>query len=138
MYFKRFDTGTRRYTGPVSISHYILCFKNKKSLVACLGTILIVIAMPPLKNRFIHVNPITSLRLDINRTTFEIIKDFAIIGIGFGIETYKNAKYINLKEYNKRVLEKYRQSSAFNDPHSISLSIAVRTGLLGLSKPYHF
>lgn len=111
----------------------ILCFKNKKILIACLGIILIVIAMTPLKNRFIHVNPITSLRLDINYMTFEIIKDFPIIGIGFGMETYKNGKHINLEEYNKKVPEKYRQSSIHNDPHSMLPSIAVRTGVVGLA-----
>ncbi|MDO9565369.1 MAG: O-antigen ligase family protein [Candidatus Desulfaltia sp.] len=115
------------------LSVIILCFKNKKILIACLGIILIAIAMTPLKNRFIHVNPITSLRFDINYMTFEIIKDFPIIGIGFGMETYKNGKHINLEEYNKKVPEKYRQSSIHNDPHSMLPSIAVRTGLVGLA-----
>jgi hypothetical protein len=126
-------TQARSVTLALFLSVIILCFKNKKILIACLGIILIVIAMTPLKNRFIHVDPITGLRLDINYTTFEIIKDFPIIGIGFGMETYKNGKYINLEEYNKRVPEKYRQSSIHNDPHSMLPSIAVRTGLVGLA-----
>ena len=126
-------TQARSVTLALFLSVIILCFKNKKILIACLGIILIVIAMTPLKNRFIHVDPITGLRLDINYTTFEIIKDFPIIGIGFGMETYKNGKYINLEEYNKRVPEKYRQSSIHNDPHSMLFSIAVRTGLVGLA-----
>jgi O-antigen ligase len=126
-------TQARSATLALFLSVIILCFKNKKILVACLGIILIVIAMTPLKNRFIHVNPITSLRLNINYTTFEIIKDFPVIGIGFGMETYKNGKHINLEEYNKRVPKKYRQSSIHNDPHSMLPSIAVRTGLVGLA-----
>ena len=115
------------------LSVIILCFKNKKILIACLGIILIIIYISPLKNRFIHVNPITGLRLDINYMTFEIIKDFPIIGIGFGMETFRNGKCINLEEYNKRIPEKYRQSSIHNDPHSMPFSIAVRTGLVGLA-----
>ena len=115
------------------LSVIILCFKNKKILIACLGIILIVIYISPLKNRFIHANLITGLRLDINRTTLEIIKDFPIIGIGFGMETFKNGKYVNLEEYNKRVPEKYRQSSIHTDPHSMPFSIAVRTGIVGLA-----
>ena len=115
------------------LSVIILCFKNKKILIACLGIILIVIYISPLKNRFIHANLITGLRLDINRTTLEIIKDFPIIGIGFGMETFKNGKYVNLEEYNKRVPEKYRQGSIHNDPHSMPFSVAVRTGLIGFA-----
>lgn len=115
------------------LSVIILCFKNKKLLITYLGIMLIVIAMTPLKNRFIHASPITGLRLDINYTTLEIIKDFPIFGIGFGMDTYKNGKHINLEEYNKRVPEKYRQSSILNDPHSMPFSIAVRTGPIGLA-----
>ncbi len=115
------------------LSVIILCFKNKKILIACLGIILIVIYISPLKNRFIHVDPITGLRLDINYTTLEIIKDFPTIGVGFGMETFRNVKCVNLEEYNKRVPEKYRQSSIHNDPHSMLPSIAVRTGLVGLA-----
>ena len=114
------------------LSVIILCFKNKKILIACLGIILIVTYISPLKNRFIHANPITSLRLDINYMTFEIIKDFPIIGIGFGMETYGNGKQINLEKYNKKTPEKYR-GPIYKDPHSMPFSIAVRTGLVGLA-----
>ena len=122
----------------VFLSVIILCSKNKKVMAVCLGIILIGICISPLKNRFIHANSITGLRLDINRTTFEIIKDFPIIGIGFGMETYGNKKHINLDAYNKKAPVKYRQKSIHTFPHSMPFSIAVRTGLIGLSKPYHF
>jgi len=114
------------------LSVIILCFRNKKIFVVCLGIILIAICVSPIKNRFININPITSLRLDIHYTTIEIIKDYPIIGIGFGMETYGNGKCINLEEYNKRVPDKYR-GPIYNDPHSMPLSIAVRTGLVGLA-----
>lgn len=115
----------------VFLSVIILYFKNKKVMVVCLGIILIAICISPLKNRFIHLNPITDLRLNINCTTFEIIKDFPIIGIGFGMETYGNEKHINLDAYNKKVPVKYRQKTILTFPHSMPFSIAVRTGLIG-------
>ena len=115
------------------LSAILLCFKNKKIMVVCLGIILIVAAMTPLGNRFIHINPITDLRLDIDYLNLEIVKDFPIIGIGFGMETYGNEKYINLEEYNKRVPSKYRSKTLHNAPHSILFSIAVRTGLVGFA-----
>jgi O-antigen ligase len=70
--------------------------------------------------------------LDINYTTLEIIKDFPIIGIGFGMETYGNGKQINLEKYNKKTPEKYR-GPIYKDPHSMPFSIAARTGLVGLA-----
>ena len=126
-------TQARSVTLALFLSVIILCFKNKKILIACLGIILIVIYISPLKNRFIHANPITALRLDINYTTFEVIKDFPIIGIGFGIQTYKNANLIDLNAYNKKVPVKYRQKSIHTYPHSMLFSIAVRTGLIGFA-----
>ena len=128
-----FLTQARSTVVALFLSVIILCFKNKKILIACLGIILIVIYISPLKNRFIHVNPITALRLDINYTTFEVIKDFPIIGIGFGIQTYKNANLIDLNAYNKKVPVKYRQKSIHTYPHSMLFSIAVRTGLIGFA-----
>jgi len=56
-----------------------------------------------------------------------------MIGIGFGMETYGNRKYINLDVYNKKVPVKYRQKSIHIFPHSILFSIAVRTGLVGFA-----
>ncbi len=126
-------TQARSTVAALFLSVIILCFKNKKILIACLGIILIVIYISPLKNRFIHANPITGLRLDINYTTFEVIKDFPIIGIGFGMGTYKNANIIDLTAYNKKVPVKYRQKSIHTDPHSMPFSIAVRTGLIGFT-----
>ncbi len=89
--------------------------------------------MTPLANRFIHINPINDLRLNINYTTLQIIKDFPIIGIGFGMETYGNEKYINLGAYNKKSPVKYRQQTMHFFPHSMAFSIAVRTGLVGFA-----
>jgi O-antigen ligase len=54
------------------------------------------------------------------------------MGIGFGMETYGNGKFINLEAYQKRIPEKYR-GYILADPHSMLSSIAVRTGLIGLA-----
>ena len=113
------------------LSVIILCFKNKKIMVACLGIILISTAMTSIKDRFTNGDPISALRLDIHYVTYEIIKDYPIMGIGFGMETYGSGKYIDLAAYMKRIPEKYR-GYIYKDPHSMPFSIAVRTGLIGL------
>jgi len=115
------------------LSVIILCIKNKKTLIVCLGIMLIVVTMSPVGNRFIHADLIDDLRLNINYTTFQIIKDFPITGIGFGMETYGNKKYIDLDAYNKNVPIEYRQKSIHTSPHSMAFSVAVRTGLVGFA-----
>lgn len=110
----------------------ILFFNKKKIMVVCLGIVFSFMMLNSINNRFIKEDPFTSLRMNIHFITFEIIKDYPIMGIGFGMQTYGNKKYIDLEVYNKRVPEKYRSEYIYTDPHSILFSIAVRTGLVGL------
>ncbi len=126
-------TQTRSTALAMFLSVIILNIKNKKIMAVCLGVILISIYITPLKNRFIQADFFTNDRFNINRTTLEIIKDFPVTGIGFGMETYGNRKYINLEAYNKKVPVKYRQKIIQSFPHSIIFSIAVRTGLVGFA-----
>jgi O-antigen ligase len=53
------------------------------------------------------------------------------MGIGFGMETYGNGKFINLDAYSQKIPKKYR-GHIHSDPHSMLFSVAVRTGLIGL------
>ena len=128
-----FLTQTRSSVLALFLSVIILCFKNKKILVVCLGILFIATAMSPIKDRITKANLISALRLDIHYTTLQVIKDFPIMGIGFGMESYGNGEFIDLEKYNKKVPEKYRGYVIYTDPHSMPFSIAVRTGLIGLA-----
>lgn len=110
----------------------IIFFKKKKFMIVCIGVILFSTIILSINNRFTKENPFTSLRLDIHFITYEIIKDYPLIGIGYGMETYGNRKYIDLEAYQERVPEKYRGGTLHTDPHSLPFSITVRTGLIGL------
>jgi len=114
------------------LSIIILCFKNKKIMVACLGIVLIITTMTSLKDRLTERDTILR-RLSIHYLNCEIIKDYPVMGIGFGMEAYSCGKYIDIEAYSKRVPEKYRSLSIYSDPHSWPFSIAIRTGLIGLA-----
>ena len=110
----------------------VIIFSNKKKfLIVLLGIILIIVIITPFKNRLVsHYNrPLIGLRVGINYTTFEVIKDYPIMGIGFGMETF--GKDLDLKKYNERVPEKYRENYIYNDPHNMFFDIAVRLGIVG-------
>ena len=110
----------------------IMFFKKKKMMVVSIGIMLFLTIIFSINNRFTKENPFTSLRLDIHFVTYEIIKDYPLTGIGYGMKTYGNRKYIDLEAYQKRVPEKYRGRILHTDPHSLPFSITVRTGLVGL------
>jgi len=115
---------------PLCLAIIILFINNKKALVALLVIILISVSFSPLKSRFIPpYNLLILFRVGINYQTYEIIKDYPIAGIGFGMETYKNA--VDLKTYHERVPDEYRENYIYDDPHNMFFDIAVRTGLVG-------
>ena len=110
----------------------ILFFNNKKILMAVLSAILIIFIMSPFKDRIASYvsRPLIALRIGADYNNFEVIKDYPIMGIGFGMETFKNA--IDLKKYHERVPKKYREDFIYNDPHNMFFDIAVRLGVVGI------
>jgi len=119
------------------LSLMILLWRNKKILLSVLILLVIVTALSPIKGRlsglittdhlFMH------LRIKMMFTTLEIVKDYPVMGIGFGNETY--GETVDLERYTKRVPAKYRQgrSRIVAAPHNIFLNILVRTGIVGLA-----
>lgn len=125
-----FLTQTRSTLMAVVLGAIVLFFKNKKIMVVMIGMIFLVIILTPLKNRFSLNNILKNERIGINYITLEIIKDYPITGIGFGLQTYGN---LNLNEYNQMMSEKYRSKSIITDPHNMFLDVAVRLGIIGLA-----
>ena len=74
-----------------------------------------------------------SPRLTINYIAFLVFKEHPIKGIGFGITTFGNPKFIDHEAYRKQVPKSIRNPTiAINSPHDMYMGMAVRTGLPGL------
>lgn len=125
-----FFTQARGTIVALVIGILITGLQNKKILAVVLGGLLVVIAATPMLERFLTASAISGMRLDAHYVTAEIIKDYPIAGIGFGMQTYGNRRFIDLEAYHKRVPEPYRRH-LYDDPHSMPFSVAVRTGLVG-------
>lgn len=115
------------------LSVFVFFYKNKKWMFVLLSLMLLISAMSPLKNRF-HKNMLRNItkapRININLLTLEVIKEYPIIGIGFGLETYGK---LDLEKYQQRLPYKFHQiPSIVTDPHNMVLDITVRLGVVGL------
>ena len=77
-------------------------------LIAVSTALLIIFILTPLKDRIVSYStrPLIGLRVGINYNTFEVIKDYPIMGIGFGMQTF--GKDLDLEKYHERIPEKYR------------------------------
>jgi len=112
----------------------VLLPKNKKTLIVFFVLFLIGVGITPgLKNRMNLRDALNAPRIGINLTSWEIIKDYPIMGIGFGMQTYGNKNFLDLDKYNTRIPPKYRRPSVIGSPHNSLADVAVRTGLVGLA-----
>ena len=117
----------------------ILCFAEKKNIVLVIMLALMVAFMPGMKTRIENEGFTKDIRSKMYRLTWEVIKDHPIVGIGFGIETYGNKKFISLEKYNNLLPLQHQQRRVYqgqsviiSSTHSTILDIAVRTGFVGL------
>lgn len=109
----------------------LLTYRFKKVMIAVILFLSVVIFMTPLKDRFTLDTIARNERISTNLVTLEIIKDYPITGIGFGMRTYDNEAF--LQNYYDRVPPEYRHWLLIKHPHNILLDTAVRTGLVGLA-----
>jgi O-antigen ligase len=111
----------------------IFCFHNKKNIIFIIVTVFIILLMPGIKERA-TINELTKdIRIKMNRLTIEVIKDYPIVGIGFGGEIF--GKFVDLKRYNSQLPLEYQQDAKIGivgSAHNTILDIAVRTGVVGL------
>jgi len=115
----------------------IAFFVKRNKFVVIFLIILSLIAVktvPALKGRFSLNANLKDIRIGINLTTLEIIKDYPITGIGFGMETYGYSDFIDLAKYNAKIPPQYQQKGeVIKSPHNSFADIAVRTGVVGLA-----
>jgi len=113
----------------------VFFLKRSKLLVIFLiiFSLITVTTVPALKARFSPSAILNDRRISINLRTLEIIKDYPVTGIGFGMQTYGNKNFIDLKKYDSRILPQYQHAEPIAAPHNSFADIAVRTGLIGLS-----
>jgi O-antigen ligase len=105
----------------------MLLLRKKTLLPIFLVAIIILIFVTPLKNRMDAFT--IKERLKINYVACEVLKDYPLKGIGFGMLTFKNS--INKEAYVNKLPQRDRPAEIYG-PHNWLLDIAVRVGLIGL------
>ncbi len=106
-----------------------LFIKNKKLLPLFSVGIILVIVFSPYKNRIDTFNLFE--RAKINYVYLQVVKDYPLGGIGFGMRTYN--ENLDNRAYMNKAPEKLRPSFLTIGPHSWLVDILVRTGIIGLS-----
>jgi len=112
-----------------------LLVKNKRTFGLLAAFLLLALLVMPVRDRFAPSDLAEKLkitdRLKIALNYIEIVKDYPIAGIGFGMEAYGEKSL--LEKYNARLPARYQQSVPAKAPHNSLIDVAVRTGLVGLA-----
>jgi O-antigen ligase len=105
----------------------MLLLRKKTLLPIFLVAITILTFVTPFKNRLDTFS--LKERLKINYVACEVLKDYPLKGIGFGMLTFKDS--INKEAYLNKLPEKDRPVEIYG-AHNWLLDIALRVGLIGL------
>jgi O-antigen ligase len=115
----------------LAASLIIMCFNNRKNIIFVLIAILLVFLIPGIKER-VSNEGLASLRSKMNHLFVEVIRDYPVTGIGFGMQIYSNKNVLDLEKYNRRLPLEQRQDAIIPSPHNTFLDIALRTGIIGM------
>ena len=117
----------------ISVMSFFLLEKKFKVLVPFFLILFIGLMALPAKERFLtqQLNSNTH-RMGAVYYYLEVVKDHPLMGIGFAIDIFDNEQIFANEKYFQRIPEKFREDHFTVLPHSMPLSILVRTGIVGL------
>ena len=111
----------------------ILGLAKKRAIILAVIAVLLVVAIPGVRERIVAAGA-EDIRSSINRLFLEIVKDYPLTGVGFGISIYNNPDLIDISKYNQRLAVEHQMKPwwIINTPHNAYMDVAVRTGIIGL------
>lgn len=120
---------TRSVLLALLVSLVVVLFSRKRILI---GTLLLVggiLLVTPVGGRFTS-NMTDNLRFKQGLLVWEVVKDYPVTGIGFGMQTFGGD--LDLQSYNAKLPEKFQGQEILLNPHNMYTDIAVRTGIPGI------
>jgi O-antigen ligase len=133
-----FLTGSRFSAAVMLLSLIVLVINHRKRATFLILVIAAAVAFFPVKSRLLTGDLAESVKKDprlfLSKPFVEMIKDHAVTGIGFGMDTYADRRLV--KKYNAMLDEQSRLGerwlSSFYYPHNIYIDVAARMGIVGL------
>ena len=91
------------------VSLAILCLDSRKNIIFIIIPLLFILLVPGIKDRASPENFFNDIRNKMNRLTLEVIKEYPITGVGFGMQIYGNKDLVPLEKYNSKLPPEYQQ-----------------------------
>lgn len=114
------------------IAFPVQMWDHKKILSFLMLAVILIITLSPMQKRIKFKYFKDNARRDLILYSIEVIKDYPILGTGFSIDTFRNPEFIDKETYRSRITQKHK-NPRFDRPHNMFLSMATRTGLVGMA-----
>lgn len=111
------------------VSLLIVLSARKRVLVGILLSVGIILLVTPVGGRFTS-DFADNLRIKQGLLVWEVVKDYPVTGIGFGMQTFGGD--LDLPGYNARLPARFQGQQILLNPHNMYTDIAVRTGIPGI------
>ena len=113
----------------------ILLWEYKKMLVGLMAGIILLISQSPMQRR-VQVDTFfeDTARMSLIFYSLEVLKEYPVVGTGFSIDAFRDTDFIDKELYHSRLPAEYQKypPSWFHRPHNMFLSMAIRTGVVGM------
>lgn len=120
---------TRSVLLALFVSLVVVLFTRKKVLVVVLLLVGVLLLIAPVSRRLTG-DMTDNLRIKQGLLVWEVVKDYPVTGIGFGMQTF--GKNLDLQSYNAKLPGKFQGQEILLNPHNMYTDIAVRTGIPGI------
>jgi O-antigen ligase len=107
----------------------IVLFSWKKMLAGTLLLMGVILFVGPVGERFTR-DMTENLRVKQGLLAWEVVKDYPVAGIGFGMQTF--SENLELQNYNAKLPGRFQGQEILPNPHNMYADIAVRTGIPGI------
>lgn len=120
---------TRSVLLALLVSLFIVFSEKKRLLLGIFLLLGLAVAVSPVGERF-TTNPSGTHRVQMGLLAWEVVRDYPLTGIGFGMRTFGDN--LDLPGYKARLPQRFQGQEIVPDPHNMYADIAVRTGIPGL------
>lgn len=120
---------TRSVLLALVVALLVVISAQKKVLAGVFLLLWVILFVSPAGGRFTS-NMADNMRIKQGLLVWEVVKDYPVTGIGFGMQTFGSE--LDLQRYNARLPERFQGQEILLNPHNMYTDIAVRTGIPGI------
>lgn len=119
---------TRSVLLALLVALMVVLSTRKKVLLGILLMGGVFLAVSPVGGRF-AANMTDNLRIKQGLLVWEVVQDYPLTGIGFGMQTFRT---LDLQSYNAKLPQRFQEQEILLNPHNMYTDVAVRTGIPGI------